>query len=488
MPLSIKRIRDHCYVDVNESFLTLTGYARAELLDHSADGLRLWTAADTQNQIADAIAAGKPLRNVECQVSRRTGDVRQALVSTEVVQLGTEPHLLMLAQDITERVQLERQFRQAQKMEAIGQLAAGVAHDFNNILTVIQGYASMLQLRLGEDGPHSKAVAAILTSSERASNLVRQLLMFSRKKIMQFRNLDLSETIQGLSGLLRELVGEHITIETECAGDLPPIFADRGMIEQVIVNLTVNSRDAISKEGRIVLRSSIVTIDEAVTQANSEARPGGFACLSVADNGCGIASDLLPHLFEPFFTTKEVGKGTGLGLATVYGIVRQHQGWIDISTQPGVGTEFRIYLPCSDQGDQSSPEPKPAAPAAPGTKTILVAEDEPSLREMVAETLTMCGYRVLLARSGPAALEIWRREQGRIDLVLTDMVMPGGMMGTDLAAELRSSNPKLKVIYTTGYSPGMSDQQAPLREGVNFLPKPYSPHVLAGIVRRCLDD
>jgi CheY-like chemotaxis protein len=230
-----------------------------------------------------------------------------------------------------------------------------------------------------------------------------------------------------------------------------------------------------------------VLVDEASAKANSDARPGPFICLTVSDTGCGIVPELLPHLFEPFFTTKDVGKGTGLGLATVYGIVRQHRGWIEVASEPGVGTAFRVYLPISDQTIQTHTElPVPAA-AAPGSETILVAEDEPSLREMVSDTLTYCGYRVLLARSGPAALEVWEREQGRIDLVLTDMVMPGGMMGTDLAAELKRCNPKVKVIFTTGYSPGVSGNLHPLREGVNFLPKPYSPQKLADLVRSCLD-
>jgi PAS domain S-box-containing protein len=488
MPLSIERLKDHRYVDVNESFVKLTGYPREQLIGHSADLLGIWGAAQSQCHIRDALASGKPLRNCECQFHTRKGDVRQALVSTELLTLGAEPYLLMLAQDITERIQLERQFRQAQKMEAIGQLAAGVAHDFNNILTVIQGYGSMLQLRLGEDGPHAKPVSAILASSERASNLVRQLLMFSRKRIMQFGNVELNETIQSLSGMLRDLVGEHICVETECEPGLPLVYADRGMIEQVIVNLTVNSRDAISKSGRIVLRTAVATVDHGLCEANPEARAGRFVCVTVGDDGCGIAPELLPHLFEPFFTTKEVGKGTGLGLATVYGIVRQHQGWINVASEPGVGTEFRIYLPFSDQTLSAAPESKSQSATPPGTETILVAEDEPSLREMVSDTLSMCGYRVLLARSGPTALEIWKREEGRIDLVLTDMVMPGGMMGTDLAAELQASNPEVKVIFTTGYSPGVNVQQAPLREGVNFLPKPYSPHTLASLVRRCLDS
>jgi len=313
--------------------------------------------------------------------------------------------------------------------------------------------------------------------------------MFSRKLVMQFSNVDVNEVIHNLCGMLQQLVGEHIAVETHCAPDLPAIYADRNMVEQVIVNLTVNARDAIAKEGRVVLSASRVVVDATMVQENPEARAGQFICLTVADNGCGISSEIRSHLFEPFFTTKAVGKGTGLGLATVYGIVKQHQGWVDVESHVGTGSAFRIYLPLSDKDcAEGSSQPSRRTRTRAGSETILVAEDEPSLREMVSDTLTLCGYRVLLARSGPAALETWRSEQGRIDLLLTDMVMPGGMMGTDLADELKGRNPNLKVIFSTGYSPGVTAVQASFTEGANFLPKPYSPQKLAEIVRRCLDS
>ncbi|HVV69998.1 MAG TPA: ATP-binding protein, partial [Verrucomicrobiae bacterium] len=246
-----------------------------------------------------------------------------------------------LKREMQERVHAERQLRQAQKMEAVGQLAAGVAHDFNNILTVIHGHASMLKIRLGDQGPHAKSLSEIANSAERAANLVRQLLAFSRKQLLQFRNVEIGEVIRSVSSMLRQLVGEHISLETECAAGLPPVFADRGMIEQVIVNLTVNARDAMPRGGRIVVQSGLVTFTEAEVSCHPEGRPGEFVCLSVADNGCGMDANILAHLFEPFFTTKEVGKGTGLGLATVYGIVKQHQGWIDVKSQVNTGTTFR---------------------------------------------------------------------------------------------------------------------------------------------------
>ena len=393
-----------------------------------------------------------------------------------------------LRREAQERLSADRQLRQAQKMEAVGQLAAGVAHDFNNILTVVHGHATMLLMRLGEQGPHVRSIAEIRHSAERAANLVRQLLMFSRKQILQFRNVDLDEVIRSVSGMLRQLVGEHTSLEIDCAEGLPPIFGDRGMIEQVIVNLTVNARDAMPRGGRLIMQSRAVTLIPESIQPNSEARPGRFIGLTVSDTGTGMSPETLSHVFEPFFTTKEVGKGTGLGLATVYGIVKQHQGWIEVQSRLGEGSTFHIFFPVSDRTAARLPEAHEQVPKRTGTETILIAEDEPSLREMVSEALTLQGYRILTADSGPAALETWKREPGRIDLLLTDMVMPGGMMGTDIAAELRRSNPRLKVIFTTGYSPGTAGVKNSFEEGVNFLAKPYSPTKLAEVIRKCLDS
>jgi signal transduction histidine kinase len=441
----------------------------------------------------------KPFDNVEvlqlacafCQkwVLNRRANLKVEELGQMVAQRTKELETanLELRREIHERLQAERQLRHAQKMEAVGQLAAGVAHDFNNILTVIHGHSSMLLMRLGDQGPHARSLAEIRHSAERAANVVRQLLMFSRKQILQFRNVDLGDVIRSVSGMLRQLVGEHVTVETDCHKNLSPVFADRGMIEQVTVNLTLNARDAMPRGGRIKLCCDEVTLDEATVKPDSDARPGRFVRFTVCDTGCGIDAEGLTHLFEPFYTTKEAGKGTGLGLATVFGIVKQHQGWIEVQSEVNIGTTFSLFFPISSQSVQKCPEPLDAASRAMGSETILLAEDEASLREMVQEVLRLHGYRVLTAESGPAALEVWHREERRIDLLLTDMVMPGGMMGTDVAAELRRANPDLKVIYTTGYSPGVAGSTHSLEEGVNFLPKPYSPGKLAGIVRKCLD-
>ena len=441
----------------------------------------------------------KPFDNVEVlqlacafchkwELNRRANlkvDQLSQMVAQRTQQLQTANQ--DLRREIQERLQAERQLRQAQKMEAVGQLAAGVAHDFNNILTVIHGHSSMLLMRLGEDGAHAKSLNEIRQSAERAANLVRQLLMFSRKQILQFRNVELSEVIRSVSGMLRQIVGEHITLEAQCQKGLPPIFADRGMMEQVTVNLTLNARDAMPRGGQIKLSCDEVTLTEAEIKPDSEARAGRFVRFRISDTGCGIDADGLSHLFEPFYTTKETGKGTGLGLATAFGIVKQHQGWIEVASRVNVGTTFSLYFPVSSHLDSRLVDAPYFPRLTTGTETILLAEDEASLRDMVQEVLSLHGYRVLTAGSGPAALEAWKREERPIDLLLTDMVMPGGMMGTDVAAELRRANPALKVIFTTGYSPGLGGIQQGMEEGINFLPKPYSPNKLAEIVRKCLD-
>lgn len=441
----------------------------------------------------------KPFENEEvmqlaCALTRKWEVTRQAQSRLEELRKqvaertrALEAANVELKREIQERLQAERQLRQAQKMEAIGQLAAGVAHDFNNILTVVHGHASMLLMRLGAEGPHAKSLSEIRQSAERAANLVRQLLAFSRKQVLQFRDVDLGDVIRSVSGMLRQLVGEHITLETDCAPSLPAIFADRGMVEQIIVNLTINARDAMHRGGRIRIEAQSVEIEPGVPAANPEARPGNFVRLRLSDTGCGMDSEVMSHLFEPFYTTKEAGKGTGLGLATVYGIVKQHQGWIDVQSQVEVGSSFLIYFPVSGKAPARAPEPSEEPFSLPGTETLLIAEDEPSLREMVGEALRMRGYRVLEAASGPEAVAAAGREEGRIHLLLTDVIMPGGMSGFDLAERLKRAHPDLRVIFTTGHSPGTAGLQETFREGGEFLLKPYSPNRLAELIRHQLD-
>jgi len=435
--------------------------------------------ADTAQIVADCLRTGQT-RQLQTTNAIRTFAWSFVPVPESQVVHG-------YASEITERLNLEAQLRQSVKMEAVGQLAAGVAHDFNNILTVIQGHANLLLEARGDDQEVSKPLKQVCAASERAGNLIRQLLMFSRKQVMQPRHLDVNEVLNNLSPMLQRLMGEDIAVEAIATQNLPGINGDAGMIEQVLMNLAVNARDAMPRGGSFTLATNTRRFAENAALLNPEARAGEFVCINVIDSGCGMDAVTLNRMFEPFFTTKEVGKGTGLGLATVYGIVKQHHGWIEVESHVGAGTTFRIYLPVDER-------PTDACSAAPehqgvrgGSETILVVEDEEALRELVTEILTLYGYTVIVARSGAHALTLWRKHSDEVDLLLTDMVMPEGVSGRELAERLQRDTPRLKVVYTSGYSPGMAGKDLALLEGFNFLPKPYPPTRLAEVVRECLD-
>ncbi|MDX1951861.1 MAG: PAS domain S-box protein [Verrucomicrobiota bacterium] len=390
--------------------------------------------------------------------------------------------------DITERHNLEAQLRQSQKMESIGQLAGGVAHDFNNLLTIIQGHAALLGLRRTNNEEADDSVRQISAAAERAANLTRQLLMFSRRQIMQTRILDINEVVGNMSKMLRRLLGEDVLLQVQFASALPLVKADPGMIEQVLMNLAVNSRDAMPKGGQLNISTKAVEFLPGCETRNPQARAGVFVCLTVSDTGTGIPREILPRIFEPFFTTKELGKGTGLGLATVYGIVQQHTGWIQVTSNLGKGTSFDIYIP-ADHSGLVEEKTKPGNETAPrGNETVLVVEDEGSLRALVLHVLKQCGYQILEAASGPQAIQIARSHQGPLHLVLTDLVMPGGMSGREMAEEIKRIRPETKLIYTSGYSAEILRQEGELIEGLNFVPKPYAPIVLAKAVRNRLDS
>jgi signal transduction histidine kinase len=387
-----------------------------------------------------------------------------------------------------ERERTESQLRQAQKMESVGQLAAGVAHDFNNMLTVIQGHSGMLLAKNNLTPEVSEAAQAIYFAAERAAGLTRQLLVFSRKNVMQPRLLDLREVVSNMSKMLQRLLGETITLRFQAPTEVPLVEADQGMVEQVLMNLAVNSRDAMPKGGHLIISVNPVTVSEAYCQTHQEARPGSFVCLRVVDTGCGMDQETLAHVFEPFFTTKEIGKGTGLGLATVYGIIKQHDGWVDVSSEVGKGTTFNLLFPARSEAVEAKPrETAPAAEAPRGKETILVVEDEPVLRDMAHIILEQCGYRVMEAGSGVEALAVWEQHHASIDLLLTDMVMPEGMSGMELAQRLYATKPTLKIIVASGYSMDGLDPDFLRERRVTFLEKPYTHVSLANAIRECLD-
>jgi two-component system cell cycle sensor histidine kinase/response regulator CckA len=385
----------------------------------------------------------------------------------------------------------QEQLRQAQKLEAVGQLAGGVAHDFNNLLTVIRGNTELVLMDPDQLQPITvECLNQAVAAADRAAKLTRQLLAFSRKQVMQSQPLNLSEVVSNMSKMLKRIIGEHIQLQCLCEPGLPMVLADAGMLEQVLVNLVVNARDAMPRGGQLVIGTGLVLLDPIQARHHDEARPGRFITLTVADKGTGIAPEHLPHIFEPFFTTKEVGKGTGLGLATVYGIVKQHQGWIDVSTKIGHGTRFTLFLPAIEAQAAPARENKDTPKPAGGKETILLVEDEDSVRLLTRRLLEKFGYTVHEASSGRSALELCRSRSPQIDLLLTDIIMPGGITGRELAEQLREANPKLKVIFTSGYSGDVLGHATEFVRQINsrFVAKPCSPQLLLETIRQYLDS
>jgi PAS domain S-box-containing protein len=408
-------------------------------------------------------------------------------ITDSYVDSGAEPRLLLtLFRDVTSHRRLEEQLRQSQKMEAIGQLAGGIAHDFNNILTIILGHATLLTMAKLE--PKSLVSARqIKQASERAAGLTRQLLAFGRKQIFNPRPLDLNRVVGKMTDLLARLLGEDIALQMNFSSQPAIISADVSMLEQIMLNLSVNSRDAMPRGGQMVIRIGVCEVDEQHLNRVADARIGKFVRLSHTDTGEGIPPENLSRIFEPFFTTKELGKGTGLGLATVFGIVKQHDGWVEVESELGQGATFHIYFPASTQDAVDPDQADTQFHARKGTETILVVEDERDLREIVTRTLNLNGYRVFQAVDGQNALQIWAEYKQEIDLLFTDIIMPGGLNGRELAERLWAEKPGLKVVFSSGYGADTLGKDFKLDPKLNYLQKPYLPQTLSRVIRRCLD-
>jgi len=400
-----------------------------------------------------------------------------------------------LQQEVSERKQAQRALQENQefmlrqeRLAAVGQLAAGLAHEFNNILTIVQGHAFLLMENPNLEDESVKSLAHITEGVERLAKLIRQMLAFSRKQVMQQKALDVRETLGLTSEMLGRLLGEQVALRFEIAPRLPRILADPEMFQQIVVNLVVNARDAMSSGGQLTIRALNTSFAAADIPAKSNRKAGRFVHLSVSDTGSGMDSAIINHLFEPFFTTKDVGKGIGLGLATVHGMVNQHRGWIEVESKLGHGTTFDIYFPATDQ----APEQPAGAAGLPevrgGRETVLVVEDESVLQELLREILTAHGYGVLEAANGLEALHVWEGRRDEIDLLLTDIAMPYGLSGRDLADKLRKDNPRLPVIFSSGHTQEMIESSGDAGQGAFFLSKPYNPAQLAQTVRLALDS
>jgi PAS domain S-box-containing protein len=481
---------DGQWLYVSPQVETMFGFA----VDDWLAGSRQWMRhvhLDDHGVVHAAEAASRRGEKFQAEYRVIRQDGRVIWVSdTAVVVPGSDSHPLMegIIVDITERKQFEAQLQQARRMEAVGRLAGGIAHDFNNLLTIIKGYTELALMR-AKGLPELRAdVERIEDASERASGLVRQLLAFSRRQVLQPKVLDLNGIVLGLDILLRRLMDEDIEMLTLADKPVGAIKADPGQIEQVIMNLVVNARDAMPDGGRLIVETSNVELDAAYARDHAMVRPGHYVMLAVSDNGTGMSADTVAHIFEPFYTTKESGRGTGLGLSTVYGIVKQSGGYVWVYSEPGRGTTFKVYLPRVDEPLEALSSSQATIPdcVKMGTETILLVEDEPDLRELTRTVLASKGYTVVEARNAEEAERFAESNGARIHLLLTDVIMPG-ISGRELAKRIVPRHPAMRVLYMSGYTYNVIAQGGTLERGVSFLQKPFTPSALVEKVREVLD-
>jgi two-component system cell cycle sensor histidine kinase/response regulator CckA len=477
--------------EFNPAAERMFGYTRAEAVgQRMADlivppALRQQHAAGLARHVAGAESRILG-RRIEITAMRRDGSEFPVELSIQRVGQAVPPIFTGFIRDITEHKELEALVRHSQKMDAIGQLAGGVAHDFNNILTVIQGHTALLVAGGGGKEADQDSVRQIAEAAARAAGLTRQLLAFSRKQVIQATTLDLNEVVSNMSRMLQRILGEDVKLSVKPSPRPSMVHGDAGMMEQIVLNLAVNARDAMPEGGRLTIATATEQIGAAFVRDNPEATPGRYVCLSVSDSGCGIATEHLSRIFEPFFTTKGVHKGTGLGLATVYGIVKQHKGWMTVQSEIGKGSTFTVYLPLNERPSAITKR-RVAESARGGQETILLVEDEAPVRMLARMVLERSGYAVLDAPHGLAALAIWKAERDRVDLVFTDMVMPEGMSGRQLADHVLADRPEMRIIITSGYSVEVFGKELAPSDNVTFIQKPYSPEPLLACVRAMLD-
>lgn len=474
------------FLDVNPALITMLGYGSPEevlLLDPEKD---VFAQPEEHSRLIEEFRRTGRLDGIEVKWKRKDGSAITVRISGRAVSSADEPAdvLEAIAEDVTDRRALEDQFRQAQKMEAVGRLAGGVAHDFNNLLMVINGYAEVILAKLPVEDPLHEKGRAIQLAADRATTLTRQLLAFSRKQLLELKVVDVNAIVQDMERLVNPLIGENVELITVLHPESIHTRADAGQLEQVLMNLVVNAKDAMPAGGKLVIQTGTIVVDENHRRGQQFIHPGRYVTLSVSDTGTGMDKETQSRIFEPFFTTKEKGKGTGLGLSTVYGIVKQSAGYVMVQSEEGRGTTFHIYLPQVEGTAEKHTTPTSDA-ASGGSETILLVEDEESVRQLVRDTLTTKGYKVLEAEGGEAGVSLSARHAGKIHLVITDVVMPG-VGGPEMVKQLSLSRPEMKVLYLSGYTEDSIINDGSIESGTAFLQKPFSLQNLSRKVREVL--
>ncbi|MBI4681775.1 MAG: PAS domain S-box protein [Nitrospirae bacterium] len=481
--MAISTMKEGRFIEVNNAFLHTFGYEREEVIGRTSAELGIWADPEERNKVMDRLVKSGMIKNEEIVFCKKTGEELAMLWSVEVIDIEGRQCILAVAQDITERKKLEARLLQAQKMESIGQLAGGIAHDFNNILTAIIGYAYIVKTNMADDDPLKSNLDQILSSSNRAANLVRSLLAFSRQQISNPVPVNINEIIEDLVKMLLRILGEHIELKLALSGDLT-VMADRVQMDQVIINLCTNARDALPDGGALTIRTGNIRLDKEFTELYGYERPGEYAFISVSDTGTGIDKKMKDRIFEPFFTTKEVGKGTGLGLSIVYGIIKQHNGYITCFSDAGKGTTFTAYLPMVISGvKETAAEEIPDSEKA--TETVLLAEDEEDVRELTKQILSAAGYKVIEAVDGEDAIDKFISNRDRVDILLLDVIMPK-MNGQEVYSKAKEMKPDIKAILVSGYPADFIRKKIILQNGLNYVSKPLAPKDLLKKIREAL--
>jgi two-component system, cell cycle sensor histidine kinase and response regulator CckA len=475
------------YVDANPAYLRMIGYRWEELVGRTALELKIWADPDQRGQWLQLLNASDRTKLIEARFRTKAGEIRLVQIAAERIQLHDEACVLAIVQDVTQARQLEEQFLQAQKMEAVGLLAGGIAHDFNNMLGVIIGYSDVAAGFLEPDHPVRKHIAEIRTAGDRAATLTRQLLAFSRQQVLQPMSLNLNSVIHDVARMLLRVIGEDVSLILKPHEPLGSVYADLGQLQQVLMNLAVNARDAMPNGGRLILETSNVEVDENAARNHGTVKPGSYVVLSISDTGIGMDPATAARVFDPFFTTKGPNRGTGLGLSTVYGIVKQSGGYISVNSKPLVGTTFKIHLPQVDKPAEILRRTETQETFPTGSETILVVEDDSSLREMVVEVLRGSGYEVLETGNFAEAIDFAQHYPTAIHLLISDVILPD-MSGPELASHLNRYRPNLQPLYMSGYTGDLLEQKGVLDRQVVLLPKPFSKGALLTKVREILDQ